>query len=68
MAEDRKDIKQYLCPACFAREIDVFLNYDNKDDEYYCIKCCYCGNSKDIEKFYNSYRQNKFKDADKPIL
>jgi late competence protein required for DNA uptake (superfamily II DNA/RNA helicase) len=68
MAEVRKTIKKHLCPACFAREIDVFLNYDNIDNQYYCIKCCYCGSSKDIEEFYAAYRQGKFKDADKPIL
>lgn len=41
MHDNGKSVKKYLCPACFAREIDVLLAYDEEAEEYYCKKCCY---------------------------
>lgn len=65
MHENKEAVKKYVCPACFAREIDVFLNYDHKVGEYYCTKCCYIGVEKDLKRFFDLYRREKFKDADK---
>lgn len=65
MSKDREAVMKYVCPACFAKEIDVFMNYDFRDEEYYCTKCCYVGKEADVKRFYNMYKREKFKDADK---
>lgn len=62
MSDDRKAVKQYLCPACFAREIDVPLAYDEDDGEYYCRKCCYAGKVENVEKFFKVFREEKYKE------
>lgn len=66
MSENKEPIKMYLCPACFAREIDYFLNYDEEDKEYYCRKCCYAGKVEDIERFYAVFIKEKYKEMRKP--
>ena len=63
MHDTGKDIKKYICPACFAREIDVvMLAYDEEDEEYYCRKCCYAGKRENVEGFFRVFREEKYKD------
>lgn len=39
------------CPECFAKDIDVFLHYDETVNEFYCCKCCFTGS---IERVNNN--------------
>lgn len=66
MSENKKVIKTLLCPACFAREIDLPMSYDEEDDEYYCKKCCYAGKEESVHRFYESFTQEKYKEMAKP--
>jgi late competence protein required for DNA uptake (superfamily II DNA/RNA helicase) len=66
MSKDIKTVKLYVCPSCFAREIDKFLSYDEEAEEYYCRRCCYVGKVEDIEEFYAAYKKAKYKDMAKP--
>lgn len=48
MAQARKGPLNYRCPACFMRDIDIDMFYDAKKHEYYCLRCNYVGNEKDV--------------------
>lgn len=65
MSENKKVVKTLVCPACFAREIDFMLAYDEEDEEYYCQKCCYAGKEEDIQRFYKHFTQEKYKEMAK---
>ncbi len=40
MAADKRNMT-IRCPECFAAGNDVELNYDRKDDEFFCMRCFY---------------------------
>lgn len=48
------------CPECFAKDIDVSLLYDDEKDEFYCYKCCFCGNLEKINKQMSGFLKNKY--------
>ena len=48
MAQAKKGELNYRCPSCFLRDLDIDMFYDEAKDEYYCIRCQYVGNKKDI--------------------
>lgn len=48
MAQARKGRLNYRCPACFMRDIDIDMFYDSEKDEYYCLRCNYKGDEKDV--------------------
>ncbi len=58
MAENRK--KVLMCPACFCREKDLSLNYDEEEGVYYCRKCCYEGSEAEIKDFYEAFTSRKY--------
>lgn len=60
MSKYRKNINKYRCPECLAKEIDIMLNYDQKEEEYYCQKCCYSGIEEDILQFYAMLQKQKY--------
>ena len=71
MAQARKGRLNYRCPACFMRDIDIDMFYDEEKDEYYCLRCNYLGNEEDVlaknkmARFryrYISHRITKFPD------
>ena len=51
----------YLCPACFAREVDYAMHYDEADGEYYCTRCSYAGTLGEVKAFYHSFTRAKYK-------
>ena len=60
MAQAGKGRLNYRCPSCFMRDIDIdmfydidFLSdtlyyYDKEKDEYYCLRCQYRGDEKNV--------------------
>lgn len=67
MDDNKKAVKQFTCPACFAREIDVILlHYDEECEEYYCTKCAYTGKRENVEHFFQVLQEEKYKAMDVP--
>lgn len=55
------------CPMCFMKDIDVvFLNYDEKENEYYCKKCAYSANIEEAKKLLAQFQESRFKERLKP--
>lgn len=48
MAQARKGRLNYRCPACFIREIDMDLFYEQAKEEYYCLRCGFKGSEEEI--------------------
>lgn len=48
------------CPECFAKDIDVFLLYDEDADEFYCYKCCFHGALEKVQKQTESFIKQKY--------
>ena len=48
MAQARKGRLNYRCPACFMRDIDIDMFYDTSKHQYYCLRCNYVGDEKDV--------------------
>jgi hypothetical protein len=61
MADSRRNVERYHCPSCFARGLDQVLRYDEGDDEYYCIKCCYVGTGRQVKEFFDFYIHAEYK-------
>jgi hypothetical protein len=37
------------CPNCMLKEIDpIFLHHDPSKDEFYCLKCGYTGDKREV--------------------
>lgn len=56
MAQAKKGKLNYRCPACFMRDIDIDMFYDEEKKEYYCLRCCYHGSESDVEKLNETAR------------
>ena len=66
MSENRGAVKTYICPSCFAKELDVCLmHYDQGRKEYYCTKCAYAGGEEDVKEFFSMYQRQKYKWMDR---
>lgn len=50
MAQAGKGRLNYRCPSCFMRDIDMDMFFDPDKKEYYCIRCQYRGDEKDVEE------------------
>lgn len=50
MAQSTKGKLNYRCPVCFARDIDMDMFYDEEKGEYYCLRCSYHGDEKDVQR------------------
>ena len=48
MSQSKKGRLNYRCPACFMREIDMDMFYDEENKEYYCLRCGYKGDEEDV--------------------
>lgn len=48
MAQGRKGRLNYRCPACFMRDLDIDMFYDEDKGEYYCLRCQYVGSEQDV--------------------
>ncbi|MCR5506037.1 MAG: hypothetical protein K6F07_03490 [Bacilli bacterium] len=48
MAQSKKGRLNYRCPACFMREIDMDMFYDEEKGQYYCLRCGYVGDEADV--------------------
>lgn len=59
-------MKLRRCPACFAREIDVFLFADEKENAYYCTTCCFTGTPEVVDRFLSEYRRMKYPRISEP--
>ena len=50
MSQAGKGKLNYRCPACFIRDLDIDLFYDEENDEYYCLRCQFTGNEAEVLK------------------
>ena len=57
MCKNRKPLR---CPNCFAHDIDNMLRFDEGEQIYYCIMCCYEGNYDHTEEILLQYRKTKY--------
>ncbi len=48
MAQSTKGKLNYRCPACFMRDIDMDMFYDEQTEEYYCLRCAFRGKRADV--------------------
>lgn len=61
MAQSTKGRLNYRCPACFMRDLDIDMFYDEEKKEYYCLRCQYTGSESDVlEK--NQMARFRYKD------
>lgn len=66
MSENTGAVKNYVCPACFARELDVcVLHFDGTQGEYYCTKCAYAGTEEQVTNFFSVYQSQRYKWMDR---
>ena len=56
MAQGRKGKLNYRCPRCLMREIDMDMLYDRDADEYYCLRCSFNGNEKEVLRLNAQFR------------
>ena len=68
MAQSSKGKLNYRCPACFMRDIDIDMFYDEERKEYYCLRCCFRGSEEDVLRHNQMarfrYRAMKLRVAD----
>lgn len=76
MSLSKKGELNYRCPACFGRDIDMDMFYDEEKKEYYCLRCGFVGNIDEVKAFneqdkrrykYLKYRVVSFNEDDEPI-
>ena len=48
MAQAGKGRRNYRCPSCFMRDLDIDMFYDKDKKESYCIRCQYTGTEEDV--------------------
>lgn len=57
MAQGRKGRLNYRCPRCLMREIDMDMLYDRDKDEYYCLRCSFTGNEREVLRLNTEFRE-----------
>ena len=76
MAQSKKGRLNYRCPACFMREIDMDMFYDEEKGQYYCLRCGYVGDEEDVLRLnqqarYRYHMMNRrvtsFNDDNEPL-
>ena len=50
MSQAKKGKLNFRCPACFMRDIDIDMFYDEEKKEYYCLRCGFVGNEEAVHK------------------
>jgi Zn ribbon nucleic-acid-binding protein len=77
MSQASKGKLNYRCPACFVRDIDIDMFYDDNKKEYYCLRCGFVGNEKRVleldeqAKFRYRFLKKRvvdFNDDNKPLI
>ena len=77
MSLSTKGKLNYRCPACFSRDIDMDMFYDEEKKEYYCLRCGFTGSESDVLRLNEQakYRYKflkkrvvSFNDDNKPII
>ena len=48
MAQATKGKLNFRCPSCFMRDIDIDMFFDEKNKEYYCLRCGFAGTEEDV--------------------
>jgi len=48
MAQSGKGKLNYRCPACFMRDIDIDMFFDESKGEYYCLRCCFTATEEQV--------------------
>ncbi len=48
MAQSTKGKLNFRCPACFMRDLDMDMFYDEAKQEYYCLRCSFTGSEADV--------------------
>lgn len=56
MAQATKGRLNYRCPACFLREIDMDMFFDEDKQEYYCLRCSFVGSEEDVLRMNETAR------------
>lgn len=60
MAQSGKGKLNYRCPSCFMRDLDIDMFYDKDREEYYCLRCQFTGNEKEVlegnEQIHTRYK------------
>lgn len=77
MSQSTKGKLNFRCPSCFMRDIDMDMFYDESKKQYYCLRCCFCGNEEEVRRLnevakYRYKRINQrvasFGEDDEPII
>ena len=56
MAQATKGKLNFRCPACFMRDIDIDMFFDEAKKEYYCLRCSFTGSEADVERLNQAAR------------
>ena len=56
MAQSTKGKLNYRCPACFMRDIDIDMFYEEARQEYYCLRCSFSGNEETVLRLNEAAR------------
>ena len=67
MAQSSKGRLNYRCPSCFMRDIDMDMFYDEEKKEYYCLRCGYKGDEKDVLRL-NEQAKYRYKNLKKRVV
>lgn len=57
MAQGRKGKLNYRCPRCLMREIDMDMLYDSEKKEYYCLRCSFTGDEKEVQRLNAQFKE-----------
>lgn len=77
MSQAKKGKLNFRCPACFMRDIDIDMFYDEEKKEYYCLRCGFVGDEESVHKHneqakfryrYLRKRVVDFNDDNKPLI
>lgn len=67
MSQSKKGRLNYRCPACFMREIDMDMFFDEEKNEYYCLRCSYHGTEEEVLKL-NEQARYRYKMIDQRVI
>lgn len=67
MSQASKGKLNFRCPCCFQRDIDMDMFYDEEKKEYYCLRCGFKGNEKDVLKL-NEQAKYRYKFLRKRVV
>ena len=56
MSQASKGKLNYRCPACFVRDIDIDMFFDEEKKEYYCLRCGFSGKEEDVLRLNETAR------------